>query len=302
MPKKGRNLETLVKGLEEILAPKGFKIKSPDLILGKNSGSMREVDISLKYDDGLESKLIFIECRNRHRAQNTDWVDGVIGKKLDIGANGAIIVSSSRFSQGAINNALNNNIKIRTLLECSPEEIGSFFQFRYLDQIIQHSYFFQYTVNLFLLSKDREIDKLKIKCPGFNEKCFFEEPAGKLVSLRDIWKTVDNESFYFGLPENGDKLRRPVRIIIDQEKVIYSIQIEEEKVYLDSVDAIVDFWIEKKQRSCVFKQYRNEGEKIFDIMESKIIHNDQPQILTIVNGSKEDITDTTLIMRKDIRD
>ncbi len=48
MERKGRNLEEIVKLLEDALKEQNIEIKSPDFIPDKDTGQPREVDISLR--------------------------------------------------------------------------------------------------------------------------------------------------------------------------------------------------------------------------------------------------------------
>lgn len=69
MPRRGRDLEELVRVLEHFLASAPVEIRSPDYIRGKLSGSLREVDVSVRGSVGSMSLLAIIECRKRKARQ-----------------------------------------------------------------------------------------------------------------------------------------------------------------------------------------------------------------------------------------
>src|SRR5712692_9330561 len=83
---KSRMFEELIARIEETLVPQGAVVKSPDFILDKVTGSMREVDGSIRYQVGSTPILITIECRRRSTKDDARWIEQLRSKKEDIGA------------------------------------------------------------------------------------------------------------------------------------------------------------------------------------------------------------------------
>jgi hypothetical protein len=119
MPRRGRDLEELVRDLEHFLAASPVEVKSPDYVRGRLSGNMREVDVSVRGNVGSMSLLAIIECRKRKYRQDVTWIEQIATKRNDVGANHAVAVSSRPFSSGAISMAARLGIELRT-----SEEIG----------------------------------------------------------------------------------------------------------------------------------------------------------------------------------
>ncbi len=69
-PAEWRELELLVKKIEQTLASDNAIIKSPDMILDRVTQELREVDVSVRLAVGSTTVLILIECRNRTGAQD----------------------------------------------------------------------------------------------------------------------------------------------------------------------------------------------------------------------------------------
>jgi|GEM_PF-1373628 len=86
-----------------------------------NKGQIRQVDVSVKTQTG----LVHIECRNRARRQDVDWIEGLIGRRQSLGAEKMIAVSSSGFTEGAIQKAQAFGIFLYTLEEASDDAISS---------------------------------------------------------------------------------------------------------------------------------------------------------------------------------
>ena len=112
-----RELELLVAHIEDQLSPKGAIVNSPDKVLDNVSGSMREVDASIRYNIGSTPILITIECRNRGKVQDDIWIEQLAKKKEKIGASATIAVSRNGFTSPAKKTAKHNNIELRTIKE-----------------------------------------------------------------------------------------------------------------------------------------------------------------------------------------
>jgi hypothetical protein len=112
-------LERLVRLLEGMFAGTDMKVKSPDNLEGRLSGQRREVDVSLRGKMGSASVLIILECRDRSRDADLTWIEALATKRLDVGADRAIAVTSKRFSKAARKLAEAQNIELRRI-----EEVG----------------------------------------------------------------------------------------------------------------------------------------------------------------------------------
>lgn len=117
MARKGRQLEKLVAQLEQLFGPTGVTVKSPDYVVGRKSGSQREVDVSLRGSLGSSEVFIMIECRDRSDTEFVDWIDQLKGKRDDVGADKVVAVSSTGFSSGARGAAEGSSIELRTMEE-----------------------------------------------------------------------------------------------------------------------------------------------------------------------------------------
>jgi hypothetical protein len=87
------------------------------------TGSLREVDGSIRFNVGSTSILITLESRRREAVQDDTWVEQLAKKKEKIGAAKTIAVSSSGFSEPAKITARENGIELRNLREITDEAI-----------------------------------------------------------------------------------------------------------------------------------------------------------------------------------
>jgi hypothetical protein len=118
-----KQFERLVARIEATLAPKGAVVRSPDRIPDLITGSLREVDGSIRLNVGSASILITLESRRRGAVQDDTWIEQLATKKEKIGAAKTIAVSSSGFSEPAKITARTKGIELRNLREITDEEI-----------------------------------------------------------------------------------------------------------------------------------------------------------------------------------
>jgi hypothetical protein len=119
--KEWRQFELLVERLESLAAPIGAIVKSPDKIRCKITNEPRDVDVSIRY----RSFLITVECRRRGRKQDVTWLEQLITKRRNIGADVTIAVSLKGFSENSIQLAAHDGILLRHLNEVTDQEIVS---------------------------------------------------------------------------------------------------------------------------------------------------------------------------------
>src|ERR1700722_9919006 len=120
---KSRIFEELITRIEKALLPGEATVKSPDRILDKVTGIMREVDASIYYQYGSVSDLMTIECRDRKKVDDVTWIEQLVTKQKDIGAARTIAVSAKGFSGPAIKKAAFHGIETRQIQDITEDEI-----------------------------------------------------------------------------------------------------------------------------------------------------------------------------------
>jgi hypothetical protein len=119
-----RAFEQLVARIERALLPQGAIVQSPDKIVDKNTGQPREVDASIRYQLGSAPILITIECRDRISTQDVTWIEQLASKRLSVGADLTIAVSSTRFTGPAVMAAERLGIQLRLIEDITDQEIA----------------------------------------------------------------------------------------------------------------------------------------------------------------------------------
>jgi hypothetical protein len=128
MAKDWKLLEKLTASFERVLAPKDAVIKSPDRLKDRDTGKMREVDVSIRYTVGSAPILVTVECRDRSRKDDATWIEQLACKQRSIGANATIAVSARGFGEPAQRKAKSFGIELRHVERVSDEEIAKWFE------------------------------------------------------------------------------------------------------------------------------------------------------------------------------
>jgi hypothetical protein len=112
--------EQRVKRIHELIESSDAEVKwnyrfpDPD-----NPDQLRQVDVSIKRD----GKLTIVECRCHHDPQDTMWIEGLMGRRISLGADAVIAVSASGFTKGAKLKAARHGIILRDLQTIDDEEV-----------------------------------------------------------------------------------------------------------------------------------------------------------------------------------
>jgi hypothetical protein len=115
MPKRSNSFQRLIAAIEGQLAPLGAVVTESKLIKEKSSDTEREVDVAIESHVGQHRVLVAVECRDRSRPANLEWIDGLIGKYRDLPVEKVVAVSRSGFTKTAIKKAKEVNISTVTL-------------------------------------------------------------------------------------------------------------------------------------------------------------------------------------------
>lgn len=281
MSRKGKDFEKLVALLEESLTPQGITVTSPEYFTGKQSLSRREVDITLRSTIGSSQILVIVECRERDGTEDVRWVEEVIGKIPDIGADKAVIVSSDGFSKGAINLAKAQGIEIRTLQEVDPSEFSSWLAIRTIRKQLRMVNFFNTTIVF-----PEGIGNNVTISPQINthDKIFRMKKNGNRVSFFDLWLMAKTESLYVSLKPNVEKKKHHIRIRFDTENDGCEMQVKDGFADIDLIDTFVEIWLDEKIEPLKkFRRYENEEGVLSEIAECDFEINGERKTIALHN-------------------
>ena len=95
------------------------------LVPEKNAHTSREVDILLTTTVASHKVRVAIECRDYDRTQDITWIDGLIGKYVNLDIDRVIAISHSPYSASAVQKAVQHNIELLTLDEAQKVDWAS---------------------------------------------------------------------------------------------------------------------------------------------------------------------------------
>jgi hypothetical protein len=247
-----RELERLTAFLEKALGHENVKIESPARIHDKDTGQIREVDVSIKGKLGSSNVFVIVECRNRNRVEDVQWIEQVAQKMKSVGADKALAVSSTGFTGPAQDKANSLGVRLMVLGKVEPQEISSWMQLTHTRSIIH-----QWNPKNINIIPAPPKDALfltalrKKQVLGTNEKIFRREKDGVLVSLDEIWggqcapEELKKNKLYDGVEPNGPKVERSVRFDFVKDDG-FQWATKKGGANLTTIEITADIWIEEK--------------------------------------------------------
>jgi hypothetical protein len=114
--------EQQIERIYGLLADSGAEVKWNDHILDPdNPARPRQIDVTIKR----AGVLTLVECRQHKSRQDVQWIEELIGRRISLGAQAVIAVSSSGFTAGARIKASKHGVILRDLQQLSDREIAS---------------------------------------------------------------------------------------------------------------------------------------------------------------------------------
>lgn len=224
MARQGRELEILIQKLEKNVLPTGATIISPGFINDKITNQPREVDILIEHTVGTFLIKIVIECRDRTGTQDTTWIEQLHTKLNDLNVHKKIAVSSSPFTQPALDKAKFYGIETRTLSEINPESIADWW---FVDCF--HSYSRNQTLvgaEIGLEFPEQFHDAILGK--KFDEKIFFRTTDDHAYSILEIIPSEKGD-LWSKCIENGPPLRASINGTYDNPQDRFYVKLKDKR-------------------------------------------------------------------------
>jgi len=194
-----RNFEKLVTHIEHALAGEGVTVKSPDFIPCITTGTLREVDASIRTRVGSADILVTVECRDRVAVQDVTWIEQLAAKKKNIGAAKTIAVAASGFSAEAVRIARENTIDLRILDDITEEDIKSWMPMGGMVHVFKDCGLTgPPEIQFFAEAGDEPQEMIPQAGSGTSTaQPIFRGPSDEPLSLNDIWLRADDQMKLF---------------------------------------------------------------------------------------------------------
>lgn len=133
MGNDGKQLENLVRQVEELLLPQGFTVTPNRKVFNADGVQIAELDIEIGGRIGSTNLLWLIECRDRDDPAPAAWIEQLVGRRDRFGYNKVMAVSTSGFTPGAIEYAEKAGIELRTVAEMRDDVLPRWLDLRHLN-------------------------------------------------------------------------------------------------------------------------------------------------------------------------
>lgn len=254
MARLGREAERIVESLERLLSGDLLEIKSPDSLYDHNSGTFREVDVSIKGKIGSHTILVVIECRDRKRVQDVTWIEQLVSKKNGINANKMIALSTSDLSPAAKKLAKKNGIELRFLKDFNPKEVIDWLNKTTVEFIDQRFEITDMSMRLIDATKRERMEPTSISKSNVthhgsmksNELNFIVESTGKRFSINDIVSSSNRQKdniFFKGIRPNAQPIERRIHLHLGAPSDILLVEIEGKLHRILEMNITAKFWM-----------------------------------------------------------
>ncbi|CAA9310595.1 MAG: hypothetical protein AVDCRST_MAG93-5198 [uncultured Chloroflexia bacterium] len=126
MPRRTNDFQGLMYLIQSQLAPTGAQVTESELLTDEAIDSDREINILISDPtDGLPPQTIAIECRDRKRKADIEWIDEIIDKYSKIRVRRVVAVSRSGFTENAFKKAEDAGIDSLLLGEALAADWGT---------------------------------------------------------------------------------------------------------------------------------------------------------------------------------
>ena len=223
--RKGRTLEQVVERLEQILGHSDqIEVKSPDLVEGRVSGRLREIDVSLRGQVGSTTIFVMVECRERTDTADVTWIEQLVSKREDVAADKAVAVSTSGFSSSARRFADAKGIELRTVEEIGNTEVSSWLGVQEATLEIHEAKHVRTEIEL---DPPRPISGARELTPDLRravalEKAFAkvlrQKADGRMLSILDVWQLVP-DAVWIQIERGAAPQRRRVEVDVEGVQV-----------------------------------------------------------------------------------
>lgn len=125
MSKQTNEFQQLVLRIYAALAGTAATVEESVLLKEKNSDAKREVDVLVTTSVAGHPLKVAVECRDHSKDQDITWVDGLVGKYINLDVQKVVAVSHTDYSQTAAQKAAQHNIELLTLKEAQGTDWAS---------------------------------------------------------------------------------------------------------------------------------------------------------------------------------
>jgi hypothetical protein len=216
----GKQLEQLVKLVEGMSLPPGFTVETNRPVYNEDKVQIAELDILVTGIVGTIKYRTLFECRDRpsEGAAPGAWIQQLIGRRQVLDLTAVVAVSTTGFSQGAIEFAEKGNVSLRSVDSLTEEDFRRF----PLTAPLIHNKAESDHIEISLIDEGMSFDDPRVVIVsetklqfGNHDECFIELATNQKTTVHKIWNWLLNAHsslFFDGLPYDGQKFQKTIEV------------------------------------------------------------------------------------------
>jgi len=250
--RKGIDLERLVVRLEMALADPSATVKRNDRIPDLVTKRLREIDVSIRRSVGSVPVLVIVECRDRRRRQDVEWIEQVASKRDSVGADAAVVVTTNGLTHPATLKAQNLGVRVYRIKDITAQDVKSWFSVENLTVSHPNVHFYKVDVE-FVDPNVHPHGEFVATGIRVTDAVFRMRKTGTKVSLLDIWDQAavrarcDGHDFYAKLATGSP--RRLIHPTLRYPNPDTQFQIAVDGAFRDIASATVtcEIWVVEEE-------------------------------------------------------
>jgi Restriction endonuclease len=237
MPRRTNDFQQLIHLIYQQMAPVGATVLESALISERHSSTQREVDILIEHTMVGVPMRIAVECRDRTRKSDVEWIDSLIGKFRDLPIHTVIAVSKSGFTSAAVDKAAANHIETRTLEQALHTNWPGQFLRPELWKIVRYTDILRVYIEAAPpLTKKPHPDDIIVDDSG--EVCGSFMEAMKYCHIQTIEPAIKEFTDQYGLELFSNPENRSEPLLFDIRAIAHNIYLKQEDVLYRIVSLI----------------------------------------------------------------
>jgi Restriction endonuclease len=213
-------------------------------------------------------------ARRDRRAEDVTWIDQIVGKRDDVGADKAIVVSSAAFSEAARRAAAAQQVELRTVEQLGGPEV---FAWLGVDSVlVNHRNVAMKRIRVGTIEEPS--GQIGPRLP--DDPVFSRASDGTMISLNQLWAALPKDALYADLVPNGSRVTRCVEVPFPDPGDRLAIVADGESLRVDRLQIEVELWIEQERESIQrFHRYRTSERSLAESVLATVRHEGQEYVV-----------------------
>ena len=230
MANAGKQLEELVRTIDQILLPKGLKVLANERVYDDEGVQIAEFDIEIKGKVGSHRVNWLVECRDRPASgpAPASWIEQLVGRRHRFNFDKVAAVSTTGFVKAAIDYAAKENIELRSVETLTVEHLKDWLLTSYLRVFNRRGKLLYADIHAeeHLTPELKEAIHSMISNADSNSRMLVSKKDGQVLNVNEAWRRVLNQlpELFNGIEPDKNTLFRTIRAHYRNEDDRFQLQ------------------------------------------------------------------------------